>query len=64
METNVARGRFGLMRPLRQRIAVTSFDGALPGETGHSARRGDGDGFVPVLVAAALIASAVLLALE
>jgi hypothetical protein len=52
------------MRPLRQRIAVTSLDWTLSGETGHCVRRGGGDGFVPVLVAAALIASAVLLALE
>jgi hypothetical protein len=51
MDTDEASERNGFSRPLRQRIAITSFN------------RG-GDGFVPVVVAATIIASAILLALD
>jgi hypothetical protein len=61
MQTNAARGRFGLMRPLPQSIAVTDVNRIL---LDHSVLRCGGDGFIPVVVAAALIASAILLALD
>jgi hypothetical protein len=62
MEMNTPRGRFGLMRPLRQCIMPMSDDPVPPDHRDHSFEQGGG--FVPVLVAAGLLASAVLLALE
>jgi hypothetical protein len=70
METNPTRGRFGLMRPLPLSIAVTNADGTVSDNRTVSDKRcrfvgRDGsDGFLPVMTAAALIASAVIIALD
>jgi hypothetical protein len=64
MEMNTPRGRFGLMQPLRQCIIPMSDDPVPPDQRDHSFEGGGGDGFVPMMVAAGLLASAVLLALE
>jgi hypothetical protein len=61
MDTDEASGRNGFSRPLWQRIAIRSFNRIL---SSHSVLRGGRDGFVPVMVAVALIASAILLALD
>jgi hypothetical protein len=64
METNAATDRNGLSQPLTKPIVLTSFNRILPVAIGHSLLREGNDGFVPVVVAAALIASAILLALD
>ena len=64
METNPVRGRFGLMRPLPLSVAFTDADQTVSDERCHFVRRRRRDGFVPVITAAALIASAVIIALD
>lgn len=64
METNPATDRNGLSQALSQPIALTSFNRILPIAIGHSLLREGKDGFVPVVVAAALMASAILLAFD
>jgi hypothetical protein len=59
MKTNAASERSGFLRPPPQ-IALRSFSRVL--STEPVLQRGDG--FVPVMVAAAFIASAVILALD
>jgi hypothetical protein len=49
---------------MRQRTALTVFNRISPIAMGHSLLQEGSDGFVPVMVAATLIASAVLLALD
>ena len=61
MQTNAAGERSGFSRPPTQRNALKSFSRIL---SGRSVLRGGGDGFAPVMVAAAVIASALLLALD
>jgi hypothetical protein len=61
MQSNTARGRFGLMRPLRQNIPLTNVNRV---RSVHSVLRGDGDGFLAVIVTTALIAAAVILTLD
>jgi hypothetical protein len=64
METNPARGRFGLMRPLPLSVAFSDGDRILQDGRSHFVRRNGSDCFLPVLAAAALIASAVIFALD
>jgi hypothetical protein len=64
METNPARGPFGLMRPLRQSSTLTDADRIVFDERCHFVRRDGGDGFLGVITAAGLIASAVIMALD
>jgi hypothetical protein len=61
MQTNAVRGRYGLMRPLPLSVVLTDVN-RIP--QAHSILRCGGDGFIPVMVAAALIASAISLALD
>jgi hypothetical protein len=63
METNPIRGRFGLMRPLPLSIAFTDANQTVPDERCHFGRRTGNEGFLPVITAAALIASAVIIGL-
>jgi hypothetical protein len=64
METNLVRGRFGLMRPRPLSVAFTDADGTLSNEKCHRIRKDGSDGFLPVMTAAALIASALIIALD
>ena len=64
METNPVRGRFGLMRPLPLSVAFTDADQTVSDERCHLVRHDGVDGFVPVITAAALIASALVIALD
>jgi hypothetical protein len=64
METNPARGRFGLMRPLPLSVAFTDAHQIVSDERCHFVRRHGRDGFLPVITVAALIASAVIMALD
>jgi hypothetical protein len=64
METDEASKRKGPSQALTQPIAPTPLNRILPVAIGHSLLRGGSDGFVPVMVAPTLIASAVLLALD
>ena len=61
METNAAGAPRDFSQPPTQPIARKSFS-RMP--AGHAVPQRGGDGFIPMLVAAALIASAVLLALD
>ena len=64
METNPVCGRFGLMRPLRRTTTLTDADRIVSDERCLFVRRDEGDGFLPVITLAALIASAVIMALD
>jgi hypothetical protein len=64
MQTNAARGRFGLMRPLPLSVAFTDTGGTLSNEKCHFVRRDGSVRFLPVMTAAALIASALIIALD
>jgi hypothetical protein len=64
METNPVRGRFGLMRPLPLSVAFTDAERILQDKRCHFVRRDSSDGFLPVMTAVALIASAVIIALD
>jgi hypothetical protein len=64
METNPVRGRFGLMRPLPLSVAFTNANQTVSDERRHFVRRPGSDGFLPVITATALIASAVIIALD
>jgi hypothetical protein len=64
METNAATNRNRPSQALTRSIALTSFNRILQVAIGHSLLREGSDGFVPVIVAATIIASAVLLALD
>jgi hypothetical protein len=64
METNPARGCFGLMRPLPLSVAFTDADQTVSDERCHLGRRDGSDDFFPIMTTAALIASAVIIALD
>ena len=64
METNPVRGRFGLMRPLPLSVALTDADRMVPDERCRIVQSNGSDGFLPVITAAALKASAVIIALD
>jgi hypothetical protein len=64
METNSPRGRFGLMRPLPLSVGLTDGGRTASDESCHFVRRDGSDGFLPIMTAAALIASAVIITLD
>jgi hypothetical protein len=64
METSPTCGRFGLMRPLPLSVAFSEADQTASDERCYFVRRSGSDGFLPVTTAAALIASAVIIALD
>jgi hypothetical protein len=61
---SLASGLSGISRSMTQRTALTVFNRISPIAMGRSLLQEGSDGFVPVMVAATLVASAVLLALD
>jgi hypothetical protein len=64
MKTDAATDRNSLSQPLTRPMRFTFFSQPVAVAVGHSVFGKEGDGFVPVMLATALVAAAVLLAFD